>query len=117
LVDAVEQRARLQAGQEEQPALQQVDEEVPEEDSLQAGMAGNEQRPVPTDVEAAHHGGEDAGTAERFRGPIGGERREQRQDDLDARVPGPSAQPQARKSDRQPECDLAGDNRDEHEHG
>jgi hypothetical protein len=80
-------------------------------------VAGNEQRTVPADVEAAHNGGEDAGAAERFGWPIGGERREQRQDDLDAGVLRPSAQPQARKPDRQPECDLAADDGDENQYG
>jgi hypothetical protein len=46
---------------------------------------------------------------------MGGERGEQRQNDLDARVRRPSAQPKADISDRQPECDLARDDRDEHQ--
>ena len=117
LVDPVEQRPRFQAGQQEQPAFQQIDEEVPEEDALQPRVAGNEQRSVPAYVEAAHHGGEDAGAAERLRRPIGRKRREQGKDDLDPRVAGPLAQPQAGKSDREPECDLEGDDRDEDEDG
>ena len=78
-------------------------------------MARDQQGTVPADVKAAHDGGEDAGAAERFRRPVRRERGEQRENDLDARVPRPAPQPQAQISDEQPPRDLADHDGDEHQ--
>ena len=65
------QQSHLRSRDQEQHALDQEDHQVPEEDALQAGCGGDQERAVPTDVEAAGHGGEDAGAAEMLGNPVG----------------------------------------------
>ena len=61
---------------EEHQALDQVDEEIPEEDSLQPGGGADQAKAVPADVEPGSHGGEHAGAAEMLGRPIGEKRRQ-----------------------------------------
>src|SRR2546430_15299308 len=52
-INPIEQRSNLQAGQEEDQSLEQIDDQIPKEDSLQPRRRRNEQRPVPTDEQSS----------------------------------------------------------------
>ena len=75
--------------------------------------AGDQQRPVPADVEPAGDGGDHAGAAEMFGNPVGEIGRHQRQRDLDLRIARPAPRPQAEPADREAEQDFAGEDRRE----
>jgi hypothetical protein len=95
----------------------QVDQEVPEKNALQARRRADQPQAVPADVKPGGHGREHAGTAEVFRRPIGNERREHRQHDLDARIVDPTPHSQHEPTDADAPEDFAGDDRCEHAGG
>ena len=97
-----DQRARLQARDEEHHALDQVDQEIPEEDALQPGRRADQPQPVPADVEPGGDGREHAGTARVLGRPIGEKRREDRQRDLDPRIADPAPQAKHQPADADP---------------
>ena len=105
----LEQQPHLESGQQEQQALDQVDHEVPEEDALQPRRRGDQQRPVPADIEPAGHGGDHAGAAEMLRDPEGDVGRDQRQRDLDLRIARAMPHPQAEPADGGAEQQFADD--------
>ena len=47
-IHLIEQRSNLQTSHEEDHSLEQIDDQIPKEDSLQSRSGRNEQRPVPT---------------------------------------------------------------------
>src|SRR5262249_54468696 len=55
-VRAIEQRADLKTRHQENYPLEQINKQIPEEYALQSRGGGNEQRPVPADIEAGRHG-------------------------------------------------------------
>ena len=95
------QRARLQAGDEEHHAFDKINEEIPEEDALETGFGADQPEAVPTDVESGGDGGEHARAAEMFGWPIGQKRRQDREDDFDARIARPIGAGAASASPRQ----------------
>ena len=103
----LDQGARLQAGDQEHEALDQVDDQVPEEDALKPRRRRDQPRPVPAHVEPGRDGREHAGAAEVMRHPEGEKRRHQRQRDLDPGVLRPVPQPQAQPADADAVDDLA----------
>ena len=102
-----DQRARLQAGEQEHQAFDQIDDQVPEEDSLQPRGGRDQPRPDPAHVKPAGDGRQHAGAAEMRRHPEGEIGRHQRQRDLDARLVRPLAQTQAEPADRETVDDFA----------
>ena len=115
--DAGHQRARLQAGGEEHQALDQVDEEAPEENSLQPGGGADQAKAVPADVEPGSDGCEHAGAAEMLGRPIGEKRRQHRERDLDRRIVHPAPQAQHQPADADTPEDFADDDGDERSRG
>jgi hypothetical protein len=91
-VHPVEQRARLHAGDQEDESFEKVDQQIPEEDSLQPRRRRNQQRPVPAHEQAGCHRRQHARTAQLLRHQKREVRRQQRQRDLDARIARPAAQ-------------------------
>jgi hypothetical protein len=86
-----DERAGLKAGDEEHHAFNQISQEVPEHDAREPGRRGDEAMAVPTDIESGRHCGEDSGAAELLRRPVGDERRQERQQELNAGVADPAA--------------------------
>ena len=111
--DARDDRARLQAGDQEHHAFDQIIEEIPEEDALQPRRRADQPEPVPADVEAGGDGREHARAADRLGRPVGEERGQHRKRDLDAGIADPAAQPQHEPADADPPGDLADDDRRE----
>ena len=105
----LDQRARLQAGDQKHQAFDQIDDQVPEENSLQPRRKRDQARPGPAHIKAAGDGREHAGAAEMRRHPEGEIRRHKRQRDLDARLASPLAQAQAEPADREAVDELADD--------
>ena len=103
----LDQRARLQAGDQEHEAFDHIDDQVPEEDALQPRRRGDQQRAVPAHVEAGGDGREHARSAEMLGYPVGKVGRHQRQHDFDARLARPAAQAQAEPADADAIGDLA----------
>ena len=103
--DVRHDRARLKAGDQEQHALDQIDQEIPEEDALQPGRRADQAKAVPAHVEADRHRRQHARAAEMLRRPEGDERRQNRKRDLDARVTHPAPQPQHQPTDADPPDD------------
>ncbi len=114
IADAGDQRACLQPGDEKHHAFDEVNEEIPEEDALEARRGADQPEAVPTDVEPGGHGGEHAGAAQMFGRPIGKERRQNRERDLDARIMNPAPQTQHQPTDSDSPEDFASDDRREH---
>ena len=106
-----EQRARLQAGDEEHHALDQIGQEVPEHGAREPGRRRNQPQAVPADIEAGRQCGEHAGAAKLLGRPIGHERREDREHDLDAGIADPAAQAKQEPADADTPHDLACDDR------
>ena len=104
-----EQGARLQAGDEKHQAFNQIDNQVPEKDSLQPRCKGDQARPDPAHIEAAGDGCEHAGAAEMRGHPEREIGRHKGQRDLDARFAGPVAQTQAEPAHREAIDELADD--------
>jgi hypothetical protein len=100
---------RLQSGEQEHQALDHVDEEVPEEDTLQPGTGTDQAKPIPADVKPRSYRGQHTGSAQMLGRPIRQVRRQHRQHDLDARVGHPTAQSQHQSADRESPDQLAGD--------
>ena len=100
-VRLLDQRARLQAGDQEHQALDQIDDQIPEENSLQPRGGRDQTRPVPAHIEPAGDGRQHAGAAKMRRHPEGEIGRHQRQRDLDARLARPMPQAQAEPADRE----------------
>ena len=92
---------------QEDEALDQIDDQVPEEDALQPRRRRDQPRPVPAHVEPGGDGRQHAGAAEMLGHPVGEIGRHQRQRDLDARVARPVPQPQAEPADADAVGDLA----------
>ena len=97
-VQRVGDHPRLQAGEQEDHAFDQIDHQVPDEEALQAGGGRDEARAVPADVTAADHGGQHARAAQAFRHPEGGEGRQQREHHFHPRLARPSGAGPARPS-------------------
>ena len=112
-VHPVEQRSRLHAGHQEDKSFEEIDQQIPEEDSLQPRRRRNEQRPVPADEQPGRHRRQDARTAQLLRHQERQVRRQQRQRDLDARIARPAAQAQAEPADGDAVGDLAHDDESE----
>jgi len=70
-VTLLDQRARLQPGEQEHQTLDEIDDQIPEKDSLQPRRGGDQPRPDPADVEPAGDGRQHAGAAEMRRHPEG----------------------------------------------
>ena len=111
--DFREDRARLKAGDQEQHALDQVDQEIPEENALQPGRRADQAEAVPAHVEADRHRRQHAGAAEMLRRPEGDVWRQDRKGDLDARVSDPAPEAQHQPADADPPHEFAGDDRAE----
>ena len=79
-------RTRLKPGDQEQHALDQIDQEIPEENALQAGRRADQAEAVPAHVEPDRHRRQHAGAAEMLRRPEGDIWRQDGKGDLDARV-------------------------------
>ena len=109
MADFREDRARLKAGDQEQHALDQIDQEIPEEDALQAGRRADQAEAVPAHVEADRHRRQHAGAAEMLRRPEGEVWRQDRKGDLDARVSDPAPEAQHQPADADPPHELADD--------
>ena len=99
--------ARLQAGDEKHHALDQIGQEVPEHDAREPGRRGNQANAAPTDIEPGGHCGQHAGAAELFGRPVGDERRQDREHDLDAGIADPTAQAKHEPSDADSPHDLS----------
>ena len=108
-VHPVEQRARLHAGHQEDKSFEEIDQQIPKEDSLQPRRRRNEQRPVPAHEQAGRHRRQNARTAQLLRHQEREVRGQQRQRDLDARIARPAAQAQAEPADGDAIGDLAHD--------
>ena len=91
LTDALDQRAGLQSRRQKNHAFDQIDQEIPEENALKTGRGTDQLQAVPTDVQTGGNRREHARATEMFRRPIGEERRDERQRDLDARIADPTA--------------------------
>src|SRR5947207_5453524 len=64
LTDPGDQRARLQTRRQKNQAFDEVDQEIPEENALEAGRGADQLQPVPADVKTGGHRREDAGASE-----------------------------------------------------
>src|SRR5271156_309480 len=110
------QSAGLQTGEQEHHTLDHVDEEIPEKDTLQSRRGTDQSEPVPADVQSRGDGGQHAGAAQVLRWPVGNERRQHGEQDLDARVADPAAQTQHQPAGGNAPEDLADHNGDERAH-
>ena len=108
---------RLQAGDEEDHALDQIVEEIPEEYALQTRRGADQPKPVPAHVEPRRDGRQHSGPAELLRRPIGEERRQDRKRDFDARVADPAPQSQHQPTDPDSPQDFTCNDDDERRHG
>ncbi len=106
-VQRVGDDAGLQPGHQEDQALDQIDHQVPDKESLQPGGGRDVARAVPADIKAGNHGRQHARAAQAFRHPEGGEGREQREHHLHPGFTGPAAQRQYAPADRQAPDDLS----------
>ena len=113
-MDPVDHRARLQSGHEKDHAVDHIEEEVPEEDALQTRRGADQPGTVPTDVKPRRHPRQHARAAQILRRPIGDERRQDRQHDLDARFVHPMAQAQHHPADADAPENLTHNDRGEH---
>ncbi len=104
-----EHRAHLHAGDQKDKTFEQIDHKVPEEDALQTRCPWNEQRAVPAYEQTGRDRRQNSGTTQLLRQQKRGIRRQQRQRDLDARIVGPAAQPQAQPADGDAISDLGDD--------
>jgi hypothetical protein len=112
-IGTIEHRAYLHASGEEDKTFEQINHQVPEEDALQAGGGGNEQRPVPAHEQAGRNRRQHARAVELRRHQEGDVRRHQRHGDFDASIARPAAQPQAHPAHRNAPEDFANDNQRE----
>ena len=109
----LEQRARLQAGEQEHEAFDQVDDQVPEEDALQPRRRRDQPRPVPADVQPRGDRRQHAGAAEMLGHPEG-EIGVISDSVISTRgLLRPAAQPQAEPADADAVDDLADDDQRE----
>ncbi len=112
-VALLDQCAGLQAGKQKHQALDQVDDQVPEKNSLQPRGGRDQPRSDPTHVKPAGNGGQNTGAAEIGRHPEGKIGCQHRQRYFDARLMRPSPHAQAEPTDREAVNDLADDDRHE----
>ena len=101
------QRPGLQAGYEKNEAFKEVDQQIPEKNSLQPGGRRNEQRPIPAHKEAGRHRRQHARSAYVLRQPERDIRRHQGKRDLHARIARPTTQAEAEPTDANSIDDLA----------
>ena len=99
--------ARLQAGKQEDRAGNHRVDDVPEEQGLQTSVGADEGNARPAHVQAGHHCGEYAGSAQRVREPERQKRRHEGQQDFDARFRCEVPQAQRHVPDQQPPSALA----------
>ena len=107
-VQPVGDDARLQAGEQEDDAFDEVDQHVPYEEALQPRGGGDETRAVPAHPEASDDGCKHARAAQRVRHPEGDEGGEKGDDDFDMRIADPAAHTQRAPARGDPPGEFAG---------
>ena len=107
-VQPVGDDARLQAGEQEDDAFDEVDQHVPYEEALQPRGGGDETRAVPAHPKASDDGCEYARAAQRVRHPEGDEGGEKGDDDFDMRIAHPAAHTQRAPARGDPPGEFAG---------
>ena len=76
--DAARKSRQLQADEDEQQAVEEEHEHVPERDRPEADVRGEDPRPPPPDVNACSHDGHHPRCVDRFAGQVRGKGDEQR---------------------------------------
>src|ERR1700733_9495938 len=113
MTKAGNERARLQTGDEKHHALDQIGQEIPEHGARDPGRRCNQPQAVPTDIEPRHQCREHAGAAKLLRRPIGHERRQDGEHDLDAGIADPTAQAKDEPANANSPHELTGDDSQE----
>ena len=105
---SLQDRLELQADEDEQHGVGQVDQHLPEGEAEQSGRGRRQLGGAPADIDPGGHGGQDPGDAELLGRQVGGVAGEHRDHDLDHRVVEPAPQLRDQPAGQEPDGHPAG---------